>query len=345
MADLLYKKRSKYFLIFFFIIIIAGILLRLPRLSERPMHTDEAVHAIKFGFLLENNNYQYDPQEYHGPTLNYFTLIPAWLRSETKITEVNESTLRIVPVFFGMVLILVLFLLKNNLDRSTLLFTGLFTAVSPAMVFFSRYYIQEMLLVSFTFCVIVSGIRYAKSKRLFWALSMGTFLGLMHATKETSIIVFFSMLFALIFSRIFDSSRKNKYFNPIRQINPWHILIALLSASAISALFYSSFMSNPRGILDSLSTYKTYLQRSEHSAWHIHPWFYYIKLLMGSKYPGKPIWSEIFILLLAGVGIFTSLHRSHHQQEDKSFFRFIVFYSMIMTVIYSIIPYKTPWSM
>ena len=53
------------------------------RLSpSRPMHADEAVHADKFGTLLEGGGYAYDPSEYHGPTLYYLTLFPAWLRGE-----------------------------------------------------------------------------------------------------------------------------------------------------------------------------------------------------------------------------------------------------------------------
>ena len=82
--------------------------LRLPQLTQRPMHTDEAVHAIKFGSLLEQGDYKYDKHEYHGPTLNYFTLIPAWIQSSQKLSEINETTLRIVPVFFGLMHILLL---------------------------------------------------------------------------------------------------------------------------------------------------------------------------------------------------------------------------------------------
>ena len=69
-------RPAKSQLFFFSIIILLALALRLPRLAQRPMHTDEAVHAIKFGQLLENNDYRYDHFEYHGPTLNYFTLLP-----------------------------------------------------------------------------------------------------------------------------------------------------------------------------------------------------------------------------------------------------------------------------
>ncbi|MHC4329093.1 MAG: hypothetical protein ACYSWW_13350 [Planctomycetota bacterium] len=46
---------------------VVALALRLPRLRQRPMHGDEAVHADKFRLLLEEGLYTYDPNEYHGP--------------------------------------------------------------------------------------------------------------------------------------------------------------------------------------------------------------------------------------------------------------------------------------
>lgn len=336
------NNTSGRFFAFFFAITILGLALRLPKLAQRPMHTDEAVHAIKFGTLLEENYYRYDPYEYHGPTLNYLTIIPAWLASAAKITEINETTLRLVPVFFGMLLILALLLLVDGLSRPVVLLAGLLTAVSPAMVFYSRYYIQEMLLISFTFGAMVSGFRYYKSKSLTWAFCTGIFLGLMHATKETCIIAFAAMLLALLLTAFIQ---KGVLSNFVNKINPWHILIIITIAFTISALFYSSFLTYPKGILDSLLTYKTYLNRAGYNDWHIHPWYYYFKLLIYSKLNARPLWSEALIVLLAVVGLFTSIRGKDSGRINSNLLRFIAFYTLIMTAIYSAIPYKTPWSM
>ncbi|NOR13202.1 MAG: TIGR03663 family protein [Candidatus Aminicenantes bacterium] len=317
----------------------------MPRLAQRPMHTDEAVHAIKFGALLEENKYRYDPHEYHGPALNYFTLIPSLTVSPKKLAEIDERTLRIVPVFFGMFLFLGLFLLKNGLSRPVVFFASLFLAISPAMVFYSRYYIQEMLLVSFSFGAIVSGYRYVKSKNYLWAVSAGVFLGLMHATKETSIIAFGAMLLALFLTGILQNRQKGKPFHFGFKINPWHILIFTTTAFVISAMFYSSFLTHPRGVLDSFFAYKNYLQRAGQNSWHIHPWFYYFKLLIGSKHAARPFWNELLIVILSGIGLAAALRRKQHPQVDQSLFRFIAIYTVILALIYSIIPYKTPWSM
>ena len=66
--------------------------LRFPDLALRPMHADEAVHADKFGTLLEGRGYAYDPSEYHGPTLYYLTLPSAWLQGATRFVDIDEAT-------------------------------------------------------------------------------------------------------------------------------------------------------------------------------------------------------------------------------------------------------------
>ncbi len=342
-----------------------ALVLRLPRLQQRPMHTDEAVHAIKFGTLLEQGSYTYDPNEYHGPTLNYLTLIPARLRSAKKLTEVNEFTLRIVPVFFGILLVLLLLLITDGMGTNSAVFAAILTAISPAMVFYSRYYVQEMLLVCFTFAFIVFGYRYTQNKKIVWILLAGMSLGLMHATKETCIIAFCAMLLALLLTlyirRQKTEDRRQKFYCPssvFRHRVFWHILAGFTTAALISVLFYSSFFSNPNGILDSVRTYTTYFDRAGRNSLHFYPWYYYLKMLIYSKAGSGPLWSEALIVLLAVIGfIFAVRGKSLTQGEaqdrikpalggvDFNLLRFIAFYTLIMTFVYSAIRYKTPWCM
>ncbi len=241
---------------------VAALALRLPCLGLRPMHTDEAVHAVKFGSLLEEGHYRYDPHEYHGPTLNYLTLIPAWLSSARKLPDISESTLRIVPVFFGALLVLLLLPIAGGLGQSAAVVAALLTAVSPALVFYSRYYIQEMLLVCFTFGVIISGYRYSRSKDIKWALLTGISLGLMHATKETSIIAFGSLLLALLLTLMMRHRQGGSILMSLKAMNPRHVIAAIAAAGVVSALFYSSFLTNTGGLVDSVYAWKTYINRA-----------------------------------------------------------------------------------
>jgi len=325
------------------VIAVAAFTVRMVRLDQRPMHTDEAVHAYKLGELLDRGIYQYDPFEFHGPTLNYFTLAVARLAGADRYTELNEVILRLVPVFFSAVLIVLLIGLAAGLGRLAVICAALGMAVSPAMFFYSRYYIQEMLLVCFTFGLIVAGYRYAKKPRLVWALSAGLFAGLMHATKETCIIAFGAMAVALLLVRLVESKPpvQRDRFNKKKLV---HLLAAAGAAALVSILFYSSFFTHAQGILDSLRTYTVYFQRAGSSI-HQHPWYYYLQLLSFNK-PGPGLfWSEAFIILLAGVGAVGSFRAHAGDNEDKRLLRFITFYTALMICIYSTISYKTPWCM
>ncbi len=326
--------------IFIFILFIA-LAYRLPGLSLRPMHTDEAVHAVKFGALLEKNQYRYNPVEYHGPTLNYFTLIPARIAGVKSLARLNESILRIVPVFFGILLILLLYFLTPELGWRGVLWAALFTSLSPALIFYSRYYIQEILLLCFTFAVLVFGFRYLQNKKLIWAALTGISLGLMHATKETAIIAIASMAAAGVATYFLHST----FRQDVKTIRPGHILVAVFTALSVSFLFYSSFFSHPGGFVDSLLTYKNYLNRAGANPFHIHPWHYYFRLLLFFKNGPGPVWSEGFIVLFGILGAIFAFWPKKQGVKTPAFPKFIAFYTIFMTVIYCLIPYKTPWSM
>jgi uncharacterized protein (TIGR03663 family) len=331
-------KGLKAYCILILLVALVALALRLPHLDHRPLHVDEAVNALKFGQLLEERFYRYDPHEYHGPTLNYLTLICARITSAQKLSEIDESTLRIVPVLFGILLVLTPLLLADGLSKPAIILAAAFTAVSPAMVFYSRYYIHEMLLVCFTFGAIVSACRYSLSKNIGWAVLTGLFFGLMHATKETCIIAFASMFLAFLLALMVRHSTLRSIDKGLKFS---HILTGLATAVAVSALFYSSFFTNPDGILDSARAYLAYFSRAGRDVSHIHPWYYYLKMLMYSRYNEGPIWSEAPIVILAVVGFVVAIAKK--SSHDSLLPRFIAFYTLIITAVYSVIPYKTPW--
>jgi uncharacterized protein (TIGR03663 family) len=287
------------------------------------MHTDEAVHADKFGDLLEAGDYKYDPDEYHGPTLNYFTLISALLSGAHKYTETTEVTLRIVPVVFSVILIGLTAFVVRGLGVATVP-GAVLAAVSPALFFYSRYYIQETLLVCFTFGAIVSGYRYARTKALSWAVVAGVFVGLMHATKETCIIALGSMVLAWALVLLIGVCRGRGVRAALHGVRPLHLIVGVLIAVGVSALFCSSFFRHPRGILDSYLTYATYLGRGAgHDTTHVHAWHYYLRMLLFSRYEGGPIWTEGWIILLALVGAVVAVRGTAIGGIDSVLVRFL----------------------
>src|SRR5690242_6552551 len=61
------------------LITLAALALRLPDLAARPLHNDEGVNTVKFNDLWHTAKFDYDPNEYHGPTLYYLTLPAVWI--------------------------------------------------------------------------------------------------------------------------------------------------------------------------------------------------------------------------------------------------------------------------
>ena len=313
--------------------------MRLPKLAQRPMHTDEAIHAIKFGSLLEDFSYQYDPYEYHGPTLNFFSLVPAWFKGTHKLVNVSESDLRIVPVFWGLFLLVLLLSLKPVIPKNLILISAFFMAISPALVYYSRYYIQETLFISFSFAIIVFFFRFMQKPKWYWAMLCGIFIGLLHATKETCIL-FFAALFLSLFI-IWLLHRNNQFFTTCRFK---YFVILFFSALITSILFFSSFFTHPQGILDSVLTFKSYFERGTGNHFHhIHPWYYYLKLFIWNNYQNRPLWTEAFFLFFSIIGI-GFVFKPQEIKPQTVFLRFLSLLAIIQFIIYSNIPYKTPWS-
>jgi uncharacterized protein (TIGR03663 family) len=310
---------------------------RLPLLSGRPMHGDEANEAHKAGRLIDDGFYRYDPKDHHGPTLYYLTLPVVWLTGTQSFADSTEQTFRIVPALFGIGLVLLLWLLRRDLGYGATLGVAILTAVSPAMVFYSRYYIQETLLVFFTFAVIACGQRYLEVRKLHWALLAGAFLGLAQATKETAVLAWAAMAGGLALTFFWAHWRRIPF--PVKQY--WRardLLAGAAVAVIVAGLFYSSFFSNPRGLFDAFHAYVYYLDRAGGAGLHDHPWHFYLRLLGYVRYPLGPRWSEGFILAFATVGAAFALFGSR-----RVFPAFVAFFVVLLTVFYAAIPYKTPW--
>jgi uncharacterized protein (TIGR03663 family) len=324
-----------------FLILWLGWALRWPHLDARPMHGDEAVHALKLRDVLQSD-YRYDPQEYHGPSLYYLTLPVLKFFGARDIAQIDESALRIVPLLAGLTLIAFLPAVQNGLTRIGVLIAALLTATSPAMVFYSRYYIQEMLLVAVSFFLVAALWQAVRTRKIIWMLIGGLALGFMHATKETDVLVVFAIIFATVgvicWTKLVDARQilwarwlQAKFWTPFA-----------LTALLVSTALLSNFFTHWRGPLDSVLTYANYFHRAGDSA-HTQPWHYYLSTLIYFKNAPGPWWSEAIIVILAVVGSVFALRKTC--TESKTLPRFLVFYSFTLITIYALIPYKTPWCM
>ena len=308
------------------------------------MHNDEAVNAVKFGQLWEHGSYKYDPNEHHGPTLPYATLAVARLTSTPDFVHLTEIKLRLITVAFGLGLILLVPLVADGLGRKAAIWAAIFTAVSPAFVFYNRYYIHEILLVFFTFLALGGAWRYWRTRKIGWALLAGAGLGLMHATKETFVITLAAAGIALalswIWERWLDASNEPARLS---RISWQHVAAGIGVWAAVWLLLFSSFFTNWNGLADSVRTYLPWLHRAGGASPHINPWYFYFQRLLFFHVARGPVWTEAIILVLAVIAAVSAFTRKGLADGSAGFVRFISLYTLILTVAYCFISYKTPW--
>ncbi|MFO1482551.1 MAG: TIGR03663 family protein [Verrucomicrobiaceae bacterium] len=334
------------FAVFVIIALALAAYYRFPGLGERPMHTDEAILAMKFAEFQSSGHFQYDPKDFHGPGLHYLTRCWASLAGWGNVTTWTEEGLRTVPVICSLLLLLCTLLLHDALGRLGTAFAMLLAAISPMMVYYSRYFIMEVPLVLFVTLCIAALWRWSQDRKIGWLVLAGLALGMQHATKETFAINVVAGLVGWgvasmitggfaphVTSFALGSSRR-------RISRPWLWVAAIAALASIT--LYSGFFRDWQAVQDSATTYFHYLNRSE-GVGHEKPWHYYLTLLVWRK--DGQVWTEAMIVGFAIIGMAHAFLGNHIKQPSRqAFLVFLSVYAVVLLAIYSFLAYKTPWS-
>ena len=329
------------------IALILAVDFRFPYLEKRPMHTDEAILATKYVDFWKTGVFDYDNKDYHGPGLHNLTRTYGWFAGWTHPDQLTDAGLRHVVVACSLVLFLLTFLISDVLGRVGTALALLLMAVSPMMVFYSRYFIMEVPLVMFVSLFLFSCWRYSQSKNIAWLLLAGGALGFQHATKETFILNLGAAGCGWIAARVVCGSFTDRPRNRLslssssskKKNRDW--LWVLVPAVIVSVALYSSGFKNWQAVRDSVTTYAEYFQRSQ-GAGHEKPWHYYLTLLFWRK--DGLVWSEALIGCLGVVGMAYAFLGQHKSQARQAFLVFLTIYTLALLTVYSLIGYKTPWS-
>jgi uncharacterized protein (TIGR03663 family) len=301
--------------------------LRTYDLDRRPLHADEANQAVKTGELLEHGRYAFDPRDHHGPTLYYAALPLARLRGETTLATLSETTIRLVPALAGTCGVLLLFFFARPLGFGTAFLAAALMAVAPASVYYSRYFIQETLLVTFALAAALATQRWWQSARPAWALAAGAALGLMQATKASApLFVVCALAAGLLVSRCRPASRRLGR----------DLALIFGTALGVAALFYASFGTHAAGLRDAVATYTFTSERATGESGHEKPWWYYAVLFSWEKNGGLVFQQLAFSTLALTGALFAYVTR-------QKFLGIAAVYTLLVLLALSLPPYKTPW--
>ncbi|HWF02228.1 MAG TPA: flippase activity-associated protein Agl23, partial [Candidatus Angelobacter sp.] len=170
-------------------ILAAATFLRLLFLTEKPLHHDEGVNGLFLVTLFRTGYYHYDPANYHGPSLYYLAVIPTAINNIFHWGHgLSTFGIRLVTAVFGVGTVWLTLCLRRYLGTAGALAAAAFAAVSPGFVYFSRYFIHEMLFIFFSLGVIVAWLWYRETNKAVYLMLASASAGMLFATKETWII-------------------------------------------------------------------------------------------------------------------------------------------------------------
>ncbi|MDT5158350.1 MAG: hypothetical protein QOH51_2707 [Acidobacteriota bacterium] len=320
------------------IILMLATALRVYALELKPLHHDEGVN----GFFLTNllrppHHYSYDPANYHGPTLYYLTL------PLVAFTGLSTFVIRFVPALFGVGTVWLVLALRRRVGALAALTAAALIAVSPACVFYSRYFIHEMSFVFFTLGIVVAALRFYETGAAKYVYLAAVSAAMLFATKETAFISVGTLGLAWLVAFVWvkmaggvraDGRERNSEAVGLTKFRasgqaPFVVAISVVLFVFIWILFYSSFFTNWKGVLDSFKAFDIWKETGM-SEFHRKPLYTYVKWLLQEDAP---------IFVLGSFGAVWALFESRKN-------RFVIFaaaWGCGLLAAYSLISYKTPW--
>lgn len=316
------------------VVVAAAAFIRLDDLEVRPFHADEATGARITARRMETGGAHFDPKHYHGPLLADFTIPLCRLRGEGSWLEMTKLTPRLVSAIAGTLLVLLPLAGARRFGHGPMLAAAAFLATSPLLVYYSRMFIHEPLLVFFGVATVFS---LAGGSR--WG-GAGFLTGLAFAAKETfaiSVIAWTAAAAMLVLENRRSVTRESL-------ADAWRAyrrpLLLSLSAFVATWLFtYTNAFRHPRGAIDSILTFFVY----ETVAGHDKPFHYYLRLLAWPVKSGGIWWFGTPVLLLALAAYAGTFRRNGMPDGTRRFIRFLAYSAAGHFLIYSVISYKTPW--
>ena len=164
------------------LLIIIGAAMRLWDLGSRAMHHDESLHALYSWNFAEGRGYAHDPMM-HGPFQMEATAGVFYVLGD------GEFTARLLYAVAGTLLIALPFFLRYRLGRIGALLVSVMLTFSPAMLYFSRFARNDILMAVWVLGLVIAMWRYLDSGRSRYLYIASALLALAFATKENAYFI------------------------------------------------------------------------------------------------------------------------------------------------------------
>lgn len=163
-------------------LMVTAAAMRLWDLGFRAVHHDESLHAFYSWQLSDGQGFRHDPLM-HGPLQFELTAAIFFIFGDNDYTSrllyaIAGTTLVIMPIFF-----------RDRLGRLGALFTSVMLAFSPALLYFSRFARNDILMAVWALGLVICMWRYIDEGKSRYIYIAAAFLALAFASKETSYLI------------------------------------------------------------------------------------------------------------------------------------------------------------
>lgn len=261
-------------------------LLRTVGLGDRPMHHDESLDAW-FSWRIGNGEpYQYDPI-YHGPLRFYLT---AFLYDLFGTTEVVA---RATAAAAGVAVVALIGTTRRWLGDVGSLAAAAVVAISPSMVYFSRFGREDSLFALLELALLLTAMAWLTRPARWQPVAAGFLLACAFATKETTFIVgavVFSYLVLLTLAQWWRRRGRAEAPPPtvIASLRGpgWRAwVIGLVVFGVVFSALFSVWFRHPGGIIDGAVDGIDYWLSQQPVNRGSMPWPFYLALLAGYEWP------------------------------------------------------------
>ncbi|MCY4624579.1 MAG: TIGR03663 family protein [Chloroflexi bacterium] len=230
-------------LAFYIALALVALAMRVWELGDRAMHHDESLHALYSWYITEGRGYEHNPL-LHGPLQYHVNALVFFLFGD------NDATARIAYALVGTGLVALPWLLRDWLGRTGAMCAAVLLALSPTMLYFSRFARNDILMAALTLGLVIVVWRYMRDRQPVYLYLAAAILALAFSAKETIYITLFAMGAFLAFLSIGDLKGVVLGRLRISEISaPAAMLLVLFTLSLPMAAAASSVVQGPLGIV------------------------------------------------------------------------------------------------
>lgn len=304
----------------FWIAFGVALALRLLWPEVRPLHHDEGVNGWFLHRLLDGYRWEYDPERFHGPFLYFFGAPFAVLLG------MSETVLRLPVMLASSAMTLLLLPLRRRIGRTGVTAAAWLLAVSPSLVYYGRDLIHETYLAALTLALVAAVSLWLETGRDRDLILAALTLGLLLTVKETAVLTLAGLAAGAVAA--WWAAGRPPILERLRAVPVQTRRLAALVFAVWYVLLFTSFLTNPWGLVDSFRAFLPWTEKGIEGSGHEKPWPYFFRLL-GTFEPAA---------LAGGV-----LGGAAALRRKNAFGVFCLVWWAGQLAAYSVIPYKTPW--